>query len=739
MGLFPFARSDRCVFRGPDRSLLLSHCCCLGFCVSGTRVASIMLVRALLQTSLVLWLTQQTLQGGVRPQSVSWGRVLPARGVGVGVKPGVTGALGALGSRYGSKAMKAGIGRYPGAQLGLGGYRALGLGGRAGLKQGGYGTPGAYGASLGTGMGLGAGLTNGLGLGLGQGGKRVYGAGLGTLPGYGAMAGVGYGAARPGASAADLGGPEVAGLGRAVQDLKREKSRALGHSYGKQDGMLGPETPGVRRSDILGAAAPELYAGRDVKSLFPVGRSSSLGPAAPLDKQSKLLGLAVSRAHGGQVVSNRKASHEAAVAAAGARRPASPQVHRDYQSSIQQNQRAPNCRSLVDLPDGLEINQYELLGSEIDRTQGGFVPQTHVGKEEKHLGRTTVQAQGERSPQLLPLQAQDGRSNVHSTPQVQGGRDYLSAAAERPSVKGLVAKGTNGLQIRGTVTVENRNPGAASLQTQGAGRFGPVNPGGAHSLGVASVRGGQEAQGFTADGQDVNQPPQADYKKSKALGVPGQTGRSNQATSYVGGAGNYQGASLGAGGYGAGLGQGAYLGGPPGNLEQRSASDRAGYGEGVTGYLGAAAGNGYGHGNGYGDGYGAGLGYPADLADVAESKARKSEALGTGGYAGQVQGAYGALGAGLESTAGKFAGAAQGPYGNAPVIPAGLEGDGGYPYAAQHLGAEGAKTANKYGAAAGYGPQQQTGYGAQLGVTPDGEQNGKYGGVNGALGNGYKG
>nr|XP_046271923.1 glycine-rich cell wall structural protein isoform X4 [Scatophagus argus] len=391
-----------------------------------------MLVRALLQTSLVLWLAQQTLQGGVKPQSVSWGRVLPARGVGIGVKPGVSGALGALGSRYGSKAMKTGIGRYPGAQLGVGGYRALGLGNRAGLKPGGYGTQGAYGASLGTGMGLGAGLTNGLGVSLGQGGKRGYGAGLGTLPGYGSLAGIGYPGARPG---------------------------------------------------------------------------------------------------------------------------------------------------------------------------------------------------------------------------------------------------------------------------------------------------------------------------------------------YIGGTGNYLGASLGAGGYGAGLGQGAYLGGAAGKLgtaaalgqggyPQGAAGMSTGYGDGATGYLGAMAGNGFGgdagakalsagYGNGYSDGYGAGLGYPAELADGAESKAGKREALSTGAYAGQVQGAYGTLGAGLEPTGGKYGGgAAQVPYGNAPVIPTGLEGDGGYPYPAQQLalGAEGAKTPNKYGAGAGYGAQQ-TGYGAQLGATQDalGEQAGKYGGVNDALGNGYKG
>ncbi|XP_054907871.1 fibroin heavy chain [Poeciliopsis prolifica] len=378
------------------------------------RAGSIMLLRALLQTSLVLWLAQQTLQGGVSPQNVAFGRALPVRGVGIGVKPGVTEALGAVGNRYGTKAMKTGIGRYPAAHLGVGGYRSLGLGGRGGLKPGGYGSPAGYGASLGTGMGLGTGLTNGLGLG--QAGKRVYGAGLGQLPGYGAFPGLGYQGVRPG---------------------------------------------------------------------------------------------------------------------------------------------------------------------------------------------------------------------------------------------------------------------------------------------------------------------------------------------YIGGAGNY----LGAAGYRGGLGQGAYLGGAAGKLSAAAALGQGaypqgvagksnGYGDGVTGYLGAMAGNGFGYGNGYGDGYGAGLGYPADLADGAESKSGKIEALSTGGYAGPVQGGYGGLGTGLESVGGKYGGAAQVPYGNAPVIPAGLEGDGGYPYAAQQLGlaAESAKTASKYGAGAGFGTQQ-TGFGAALGASQDAlvDQTGKYDGLSAGLGNSYKG
>ncbi|XP_060945814.1 spidroin-1 [Limanda limanda] len=619
--------------------------------ISGFRflspLSSIMLFRALLQTSLVLWLAQQTLQGGVKPQSVSWSRVLPARGVGVGLRPGVAGALGAMGNRYGNKAMKAGIGRYPGAQLGLGGYRSLGLGGRAGMRQGGYGAQGAYGASLGTGMGMGTGFN---GLGLGQGGKRVYGAGLGTVPGYGAMAGMGYPGARPGiglgyptgqraeeqmpgVSAAEMGGPELASLGQALQDLRREKGRVLGLLKGKGDKGFVPETP-VGGGSILGPTAPELLAG-GVHSLEPLVKSSNLGSTNPFDKPSKNLGLAASQAQGRDshepTVLKRKITtgHGVTLAAGGVRQqlplnqdnirnPISSQAQSagHYDLLIQQNQRPTNCGSTRDLSEVSGINHREILGSE--RTQ------LHFGKGNKHLGHADPQAQREKA---YPLP------------------------------------------------------------------------------------------------QDL----------------PG----------YMGGAGNYLGASLGAGGYGAGLGQGAYLGGAAGRHGAAAALGQGGYPQGVPGYgdgatgLLGAVGNGYGgdaakalaaagYGNGYSDGYGAGLGYPAHLADGAENKAGKNKALNTGGYAGQAQGGYGALGAGLESTSGKYgAGAAQVPYGSAPVIPTGLEGEGGYPYGAQSLSlsAEGAKTSNKYG------------YGAQLGATQDamGEQAGKYGGVNGALGNGYKG
>ncbi|XP_037400808.1 glycine-rich cell wall structural protein 1.0 [Pygocentrus nattereri] len=144
-----------------------------------------MLGQRLLQTSVLLWLAQCTLQGGVRPQTGSLGRLVPSRGAalgaaGLGGKPGGTGILGGRG--YGGKPGKAGTGRY----LGAGGYRPLS--GRGGAKQGYGGALGGFGASLGTGLGLG--LGNGLGVALGsQAGKlggRGYTNGYGVQPGYGA-------------------------------------------------------------------------------------------------------------------------------------------------------------------------------------------------------------------------------------------------------------------------------------------------------------------------------------------------------------------------------------------------------------------------------------------------------------------------------------------------------------------------------------------------------------------------
>ncbi|XP_032442693.1 keratin, type I cytoskeletal 10 isoform X10 [Xiphophorus hellerii] len=616
---------------------------CLFFCLF-LPAGSIMLLRALLQTSLVLWLAQQTLQGGVSPQNVAFGRALPVRGVGVGVKPGVTGALGAVGNRYGTKAMKTGLGRYPAAHLGVGGYRSLGLGGRGGLKPGGYGTPAGYGASLGTGMGLNAGLTNGLGLG--QAGKRVYGAGLGQLPGYGAFPGIGYQGVRPGVSAADLGGPEGASLAQAAQDLKREKIRAV-------DEMLGEREQSLRRSNAFGPTVPRIHARIEVKRLNPSMPSSNLRPSFPLDKQNKILG--------GKY---ELGGHEAMLAGAGINRqlPVDQDVKSldSYNSGLHNpretaNQDATNCGAPAGLPEMLGINPSEVKAGKRFRCKN------------------------------LPAQGQDGRSDVFFPVQRQAGISPLTAPESSQDLQRCLAQ--DKIRVR-----------------DGSQRYNPIR---AQSLGVTLTREEQEVGGFTQE--DARLLPIAGHvsRKSKPLRLPEQTERNTQAASYIGGAGNY----LGTAGYGAGLGQGAYLGGAAGKLSAAAALGQGaypqgvagksnGYGDGVTGYLGAMAGNGFGYGNGYGDGYGA--------------------ALSTGGYAGPVQGGYGGLGTGLES----------------------VGGDGGYPYAAQQLGlaAESAKTASKYGAAAGFGTQQ-TGFGAALGASQDAlmEQTGKYDGLNAGLGNGYKG
>ncbi|XP_052374280.1 titin-like [Oncorhynchus keta] len=97
-------------------SLLVFLSVCLFFSLPD-QVSSTMLVKALLQTSLVLWLAQYTLQGGVKPQSGGMGKMLP-RGAG---------ALGIQGG-YGAKPAKtggAGGGRYPGGAQQLGGGEFL--------------------------------------------------------------------------------------------------------------------------------------------------------------------------------------------------------------------------------------------------------------------------------------------------------------------------------------------------------------------------------------------------------------------------------------------------------------------------------------------------------------------------------------------------------------------------------------------------------------------------------------
>ncbi|XP_051994897.1 fibroin heavy chain isoform X3 [Xyrauchen texanus] len=154
-----------------------------------------MLVRALLQTSLVLWLVQNTIQGGVRPQTGALERMAQSRGAGI---------LGARGYGVG-KSGNTGAGRY----LGGAAFRPTGI--RGPLKQG-YGTLG-YGANLGAGLGanLGAnglgtgtgyGLGNGLGAAFGYQGGKLGGRGY-TSNGFGAQQGYAAGG-YPGAGRADM-------------------------------------------------------------------------------------------------------------------------------------------------------------------------------------------------------------------------------------------------------------------------------------------------------------------------------------------------------------------------------------------------------------------------------------------------------------------------------------------------------------------------------------------------------
>ncbi|XP_061761554.1 translation initiation factor IF-2 isoform X3 [Nerophis ophidion] len=323
-----------------------------------------------------------------------------------------------------------------------------------------------------------------------------------------------------------------------------------------------------------------------------------------------------------------------------------------------------------------------------------------------HLARATPQAPRPETFDLLPAPDANPLARLRAT------RIMLAPEQKRRDVLGIPAQNSNEWKISGTSSKQPSN-----LQTQEVQRSSiPLTP--QAGLGVG---GGQEG-----------------YGQGNFLGgglVPGAYGPA------LG-----QGAYLGAGGkLGAALGHGGYTKGPTG-VSTGYGNGAAGYANGGAGFLGAQAGNGYGHGNGYGNPYGA--------------------ASHTGGYAGQPQVPYGGLGAGLDPAAGKYAGP-QGPYAGAPVAPARLEGDGGYPYAAQPIGlsGDGSKSASKHGAAYGtpqagalygtpqagaaYGTPQagaaygtpQAGYGQQLGASQEalGQQAGKYGAGTGPLAGGYKG
>lgn len=278
-----------------------------------------MLARALLQTSLVLWLVQNTIQGGVRPQAGALGRLAQSR------------AAGILGARvYGvGKPGKTAAGHY----LGVGAYRPTGITG--GLKQGygalGYGA-GSFGTGLGAshagaglGLGRGYGLGNGLGAALGyQGGRGYTGNGYGVPLGYGVGgypgAGRGYGLGAAGYLGTGL--PDVYGAGLGAggypQGVRGGKHIGYGNGFGSEmygaaDGYgaglgaaglgatgLGPA--GLRPAGL--GAAGFGAAGLGAAGLGGLFASTGLGADAKSRKYGagEVLGAAGSLPYGGQPV-----------------------------------------------------------------------------------------------------------------------------------------------------------------------------------------------------------------------------------------------------------------------------------------------------------------------------------------------------------------------------------------------------------------------------------------------------
>ncbi|KAG1967926.1 glycine-rich protein DOT1 isoform X8 [Pimephales promelas] len=278
-----------------------------------------MLVRALLQTSLVLWLVQNTIQGGVRPQAGALGR-LASRGPGIGAKTGVAGILGARG--YGAgRPGKTGAYRPTAIRGGLKqGYGTLGYGGAANLGTG-FGTGlgaglGAAGLGLGTGYGLGNGLGAALGYPAGKLGGRGYTSnGYGAQLGYGAGgypgAGRGYGlgaAGYLGAGFSDGYGAAGLGVGGYPQGVRAGKQIGYGNGYGSDvygtaDGYGGgPVYPSVLADNIgLNGAAGFGAGGLG-------GPGMIVNPGLGTDAKSRkygaggVLGAAGSLPYGGQPV-----------------------------------------------------------------------------------------------------------------------------------------------------------------------------------------------------------------------------------------------------------------------------------------------------------------------------------------------------------------------------------------------------------------------------------------------------
>ncbi|XP_049601789.1 spidroin-2 [Syngnathus scovelli] len=484
----------------------------------------------LLHASLLACLARQTLQRGLKAQGMSWRRIMPARGVGIGTK-GVNGPHGALGGRYVNKPLKAGIGHYPvHSSLGVGGYQPLGRGLAPGRVPA-YGNHGLYGGNHGAGLPMGLAPSNGLGLG--HGGKHAYG--VGPVPGFAPYAGMGYPAVRPGVSAPQLGGLEEATHGRAAQDHKRAKTGELAVLFG------GPEEA-ARANMGTGSAksfGPEVVStGSGVQILDPNTKVSNLGPTT----------RDFSQAAGGALdppVLNHGASHPQAVGkdklqkAASAASPA--QNARGHGSSRPQRRKNKNCGSPF-----LPSNHREPSGSGMtQRLAPNLAPQVP------------------RPDQYQLLSSRDGRLQAPTS------RLVVTPQQKSPD-------GANG-QINGTLGQPVSNPQAQEVQTNI-----PLSPETRLSLarpeeegyigGAGNYHGGNLAPGAYGPGQGGYVGAAGKLGVPAALGQGGYTkGPAGVSTGYANGAGRYAGTPAGNGlGYGNGyanpygdaLGTGSYAGQP---------------------------------------------------------------------------------------------------------------------------------------------------------------------------------
>lgn len=323
----------------------------------------------------------------------------------------------------------------------------------------------------------------------------------------------------PGASSADSAGHEIPEPGRQIQDLIGEKKKLMAPLYGGKHTELEAGPGGVRSSTVLGATAPDLQTntgfrssllppGGEVKSLDPVGKSSSLGHMTPFDKRSKILAQ--------PWLGGAYAGLGAALVPGGVRQKL-PGDKDGIQS--QPNPWAKNCRSTGD-PSSL----LEFWGSE------SFGPQDHTGEDKKTPGPVTRQAQEERVYQPSSSQNTRFEGSIFSPSQSQVPTNPLAAAADQQGGRDLLAGDTNAPRIRGTV--ENHRS-VLNPQPQRGRNRAPAIPRTGTAKSWGSVPSVEEQEDVTADLLEEKRLPKTRHEvtKPKALSVPGHSGRRTQAPS----------------------------------------------------------------------------------------------------------------------------------------------------------------------------------------------------------------